>query len=274
MGKQKAEMKNTKIEWCEHTFNPWVGCSPVSAGCEHCYAAAGTRRWRKDFAVRTLTGAGNWRQPVLWNREAKAAGRKATVFCGSMCDWLDETVPENWRLDLWALIQNTPHLFWLLLTKRPENYSKLMRGYMPPNVGFGVTVEHQAAADERIPMLLTIPARLRFVSVEPMLGPVDLMRVRFPTGVIENVLRTDVAERAREIVGKLHGVDWVICGAETGPGAREMDNNWACDLEVQCARTGVPFFFKKPSKGHILQSVRQFPACCADAQGAGKKGKK
>jgi len=244
-------MKNTKIEWCENTFNPWVGCSPVSAGCAHCYAAAMWKRWGKEFAVRTRTSAAYWKQPLRWNAEAKRRGKMATVFCGSMCDWLDLDAPGYARGELTGLITSTPHLFWMLLTKRPENLSNEigclpfdMSGY--PNVGMGVTVENQAMADKRIPLLLKIPARMRFVSVEPMLGPVDLQYAAF---------------NGADSLTSLEGIDWVICGAETGPQARIMKTEWAYSLRDQCRVAGVPFFFKKWSQRtvYVEKMPREFP---------------
>ena len=271
-------MKDTKIEWCKHTFNPWVGCSAVSAGCEKCYARVREEgRFHRDFSARRRTTAGNWRQPVLWNKAAKAAGKMETVFCGSMCDWLDEKADANWRLDLWALIQATPNLFWLLLTKRPEKYKHLTRGYLPPNVGIGLTVENQAAAEVRMPLLMEIPAVLRFVSVEPMLEKVDLMpwlRLRKRSELLAGWM--DREPTAFETV--MPAVGWVICGAETGPGARPMDMGWAQDLERQCGMAMVPFFFKKASKGEwrpvpgrAWPKLTKKTACCAALAAPGTK---
>jgi len=166
------------------------------------------------------------------------------VFCASLADWLDHEVPTAWRVDLLALIQATPHLDWLLLTKRPESWSARMHeamgagstlatawlnGQAPANVWVGTTVEDQARADERLPELLKIPARIRFLSCEPLLGPVDLLQA----GAIA-LARPPRLE-----------VDWVICGGESGPGARPMLIEWADDLRRQCEDVDVPFFMKQ-----------------------------
>ena len=103
-------MENSKIAWCDHTFNPWVGCSPVSEACENCYAAAMSKRWKRDFSKRSLTGT--WRMPLRWQRRAEEQGRRFRVFCGSMCDVFD-TVDQEWHSDLWALIDQTPNRDWL-----------------------------------------------------------------------------------------------------------------------------------------------------------------
>jgi protein gp37 len=137
---------------------------------------------------------------------------------------------------------NDPHC-------RPEHFAQW------PNVWLGVTVENQARAEERIPLLLRVPAAKRFLSIEPMLGPVDLTRVKFPTGVYENVLKTDVSEYAAPIIGKLHGIDWVICGPENGPRNRHCDTRWIADVQLDCHTWKVPFFDKRDDAG----SVREWP---------------
>jgi protein gp37 len=190
---------NSKIEWCDHTFNPWIGCTKVSPGCAHCYAEARDQRfaggvhWGKG-AARKLTSEANWREPLKWNAAAQA--RRPRVFCASLADWLDDEVPAEWLARLLALIHATPNLDWLLLTKRPQNWRARLQATMddadfgraearyfvadwrdgnpPANVWLGTTVEDQARADERIPQLLAIPAKVRFLSCEPLLGPLNL----------------------------------------------------------------------------------------------------
>ena len=287
--------EKTNIEWTDHTFNPWIGCAKVSPGCVHCYADRqdNHRKWTPEGwgkgKPRKRTSAANWRQPLLWNQNAKkfpwkcptceccitddayesdpcvecsnchkaylVPRNRPRVFCGSLCDWLDGEVPIEWLADLLALIHQTPNLDWQLLSKRPENWEsrmlkcsvhlKAVRGDMPtwlwdwrnaygappPNVWIGVSVEDQARADERIPELLKIPAKVRFLSCEPLLGPLS----RFIKG-------TRAAGHESQ---ETRWVDWVICGGESGPQARPMHPDWARSLRDQCQAAKVPFFFKQ-----------------------------
>ena len=228
---------DSKIEWTHHTFNPWWGCERVSPGCQHCYAESLAKRyghkvWGKQ-SPRRFFGENHWNEPLRWNRDAQAAGERRRVFCASMADVFEER--ENLiheRLRLWDLIEATPWLDWLLLTKRPQNVLLLSpirwdRFGWPDNVWIGTTVEDQQRADERVPILCAIPARVRFLSCEPLIGPVNLqvgwLSPTFPA---------------------LH-VDWVIVGGESGPGARPMDPEWARSLRDDCERFAVPFFFKQ-----------------------------
>ncbi len=264
--------KNTNIPWCDHTFNPWIGCTKVSPGCWKCYAEAQNKRWAGGEnwgpgAPRRRTSEANWRQPLKWNREEDGvmvshaefvANRRPRVFCASLADWLDDEVPIEWLADLLDLINRTPNLDWLLLTKRPGNWEKRVwevgdfaqlpdtargahtgpsfarRWYdnkqAPANIWIGTTVEDQKRAEERIPSLLKIPARVRFLSCEPLLEPVnlDFGHPRFRT--------------AESYHSYIH---WVICGGESGPGARPMLVEWADDLRRQCAASAVPFFMKQ-----------------------------
>lgn len=231
-------MRNSAIEWTDHTFNPWVGCTKVSDGCKHCYAEAlmDKRFGRVEWGVngtRKRTSAANWREPLKWNRDAQAAGIRQRVFCASLADVFEDR-PElaEWRSDLFDLIYSTPHLDWLLLTKRPENVLDMVpanwHAWLPANVWIGTSIENQAAADERIPHLLRIPASVRFLSMEPLLGPVDLDHVVSP-GSLET----------------LRGVQWVIVGGESGTKARPMHPDWVRSIRDQCQADGVPFFFKQ-----------------------------
>lgn len=265
---------NTSIEWAHHTFNPWSGCEKVSAGCAHCYAAAlppAMRRhaeWGKD-RPRVMASESYWSQPLAWNRAAEKAGERHRVFCASTADVFEarEDLDEA-RARLFYTIQITPHLDWLLLTKRPEyaaawwvRYATLARSeghtnQWPANAWIGTSVENQAAADERIPHLLRIPARVRFLSCEPLLGAVDLTRVSDSAGcgepgctVTVNALTgTDHCEHGywagppRAWYGALQ---WVIVGGESGRHARPMHPEWARALRDQCVAAGVPFFFKQ-----------------------------
>lgn len=235
--------ENSHIEWCDHTFNPWIGCTKVSPGCVNCYAEARDLRWNAAAAAVHPAAIG-----TEWERHSRPR-----VFCASLADWLDDEVPIEWLADLLLLILATPNLDWLLLSKRPQNWkSRLTKTlplfkqwgvsaggpvrnwlsgvYTPPaNVWLGTTVEDQTRADERIPALLAIPARVRFLSCEPLLGPVDLRLL----GILQD---------ASEGSPSLH---WVICGGESGPNARPMHPAWARSLRDQCAAAGVPFHFKQ-----------------------------
>jgi protein gp37 len=124
--------ENSKIEWTHHTFNPWTGCTRVSPACDHCYAANIAKRNPAAFgswepgSPRKRTSPRNWHQPIIWNRKAAEAGERHRVFCASMADVFDNQVSEDWRVHLWALIEDTPQLDWLLLTKRPQNIQRML----------------------------------------------------------------------------------------------------------------------------------------------------
>lgn len=266
---------NTKIEWAHHTFNPWRGCSPVSEGCRNCYAARlglrfadGTAEMRGGRPVYTgklaRTSASYWKQPLAWNKAQESekvshedfvANARPRVFCASLADWLDETAPAEWLFDLITLIYKTPNLDWLLLTKRPENFTSRLRAAAAQctvdplditdriyawiegsriwrNIWIGTTVENQNAADERIPHLLSIPARVRFLSCEPLLGPVEIDE------------HLDDQLDGGYVLGS-SPIQWVICGGESGPRARPMNPAWARSLRDQCLAACVPFLFKQ-----------------------------
>jgi protein gp37 len=249
--------ENTKIEWADHTFNPWEGCQKVGPGCDHCYAEARNARFGGGVAPnwgpgapRRRTSVANWNQPLKWDHKAWSNGARARVFCASLADVFDNTVDPEWRADLFALIQRTQHLDWLLLTKRIGNVLAML----PPsfdgaspygayrNVWIGATVVNQEEADRDIPKLLDVPARVRFLSIEPMLGPVDLSEW-LP---IEAVLPLANPWRRRTKFGEPDsGIGWVIVGGESGPGARPMHPQWARDLRDQCAAAGVAYLFKQ-----------------------------
>lgn len=247
--------ENSKIEWTDHTFNPWWGCTKVSQGCKHCYAetfASNRTQWKNLWGPsgeRRRTSEANWRKPLKWDREAAAEGVRRKVFCASMADVFEDR-PElyDWRVELFDLIDATPHLDWLLLTKRPENvapmthvwrYLKHHRAFAS-NVWIGTSVEDQKTADERIPHLLEIPATVRFLSVEPLLGPVDL----FPY-LIPHFAADDPRHFPRR-----NGVEWVIVGGESGPGARPMKQEWVRSIRDDCHGTGTAFFFKQICDQH------------------------
>lgn len=269
--------ENSAIEWTTHTFNPWVGCTKVSPGCDNCYAESWARRTGQPTlwtGERRRTSAANWQQPIKWNKRAGERGVRERVFCASLADVFDNQVPERWRWDLWHYIQQTPHLDWLLLTKRPQNISKMLPteeigapawGNGWPNVWLGTTAENQAEADRRIPHLLAAPAAVRFLSCEPLLGALDLTHIplvpRVPgslrAGIHINALAGRYVESGLDYIGPwdINGpcptdwparrLNWVIAGGESGPGARPMHPDWARSLRDQCRGAGVPFFFKQ-----------------------------
>jgi protein gp37 len=244
----------TKIEWAKHTFNPWTGCTKVSPGCDHCYAEGWAKRsghvqWG-PHAPRRRTADAYWREPLKWNARAQEEGRRARVFCASLADVFDNhaSIQPQWRADLWSLIAATPHLDWLLLTKRPQNNAKMLPptwGDGWPNVWLGTTVENQTEANRRILHLLDTPARVRFLSCEPLLGPVALdMILTDEMGIYAlSGIFSDGSGPSGFSQGP--GIDWVICGGESGPGARPMHPDWARSLRDQCAMEGVPFFMKQ-----------------------------
>ncbi len=267
-------MKHSNIEWTTHTFNPWIGCTKVSPGCAHCYAETLNKRmgWTQwgDAGERFRTSAHNWSEPRRWNREAAKTGQRARVFCASLADWLDYKAPTAWRVELLALIEETPHLDWLLLTKRPESWNARMHeamgagsqlahawlnGTAPANVWIGTSIEDQQRAEERMPEIAEIPARVKFLSVEPRRGPLE--RSAWLTASI-------VPE-----------VQWVIVGGESGPGAREMKSEWVRALRDECAMAGVAFFFKqwggvrKKETGRTLdgETFDQLPAIAEESNG-------
>jgi protein gp37 len=244
--------EKTEIAWCDSTFNPWIGCQKVSAGCDNCYAETlMDKRYHKvewgPHGERKRTSEANWKLPLRWNKAAKAAGTRPRVFCASLADVFDNQVDPNWRADLFELIRSTSALDWLLLTKRPENIAKMvdvMGIALPwPNIWLGTTCEDQAAYDRRWPILSKVPAAVHFISYEPAIGPLRINGALVP--------------------------DWLICGGESGPGARMMDPNWAAAIKSDCARVGTAFFMKqmtglKPIPQHLM--VRQFPPALSSSR--------
>lgn len=248
--------ENSKIEWTHHTFNPWIGCQKVGPGCDHCYAETfdkrfGGTRWGAH-ADRTRTSAANWRKPLAWDRAAAKAGERHRVFCASLADVFDNhaSVMPEWRADLFGLIRATPNLDWMLLTKRPGNIAKMLpadwgAGY--PNVWLGCTVVNQAEADRDIPKLLEVPARVRFLSMEPLLGPIDIIRPdlggQFCGAKCATRCQAWGDEECPQHMSP--AIDLVIVGGESGPNARPMHPDWARSLRDQCNAADVAFHFKQ-----------------------------
>ena len=233
--------KNTTIAWTEtvmpdgtlrpgHTWNPWQGCRKVSPGCLNCYMYRDKKRYGQDPATVIRSKPNTFNSPLKWKEPAK-------VF---VCSWSDFFIEDAdpWREEAWEIIRNTPHLTYQILTKRPENIAGRLPPYWPlKNVWLGVTAENQQTANERLAVLLfDVPAVKRFVSVEPMVGPVDLGHA------LCKAWSDGVATMGRYL-------DWVICGGESGPDARIMQTEWALSLKEQCAAAGTPFFMKQMSAG-------------------------
>lgn len=233
--------EQTNIEWADDTFNPWIGCTKISDACDFCYAEDWSKRYgRAQWGnhPRQRTGASTWAQPLKWNRQAKEAGKPRFVFCASLADVFDNQVPKDWRADLWSLIRECDSLTWLLLTKRPQNIAKMLPadwGTGWPHVWLGTTVEHQEAADRNIRPLLSVPAARRFLSCEPLLGPIDLTAIS----------RAGAAGFMRPLDGRFRTLDWVIAGGESSPNARPSHPDWFRSLRDQCAAANVPFLFKQ-----------------------------
>lgn len=270
--------ENSKIEWTDHTFNPWMGCTKVSPACANCYAERdfdhryGKVKWG-NAGTRVLTSEANWKKPLQWNRDAKLSGNRQRVFCASLADvfedWQgpildsrgavvgshsdgclcrgDGHIPDHnatmdeVRGELFRLIDATPHLDWLLLTKRPENISRMwwgntLTGFRPchrDNVWLGTSVENQDYADKRIPELMKCRrlSPVLFLSCEPVVGPVTIkhwMFDHYSPGVYSGP-----------------SINWVITGGESGPNARPADPDWFRSIRDQCAANDVPFHFKQ-----------------------------
>lgn len=239
---------NSKIEWTEHTFNPWHGCAKVYPGCKNCYAETLTNRWGGDHwgihAGRKFMSDAYWKKPIQWNKKAEKAGRIDRVFSASMADVFeihsDPAINEQMneaRYRLFKTITETPSLMWLLLTKRPENIINLVPitwvVEFPENVCIMTSVENQYQADTRIPHLLTVPAKYRGLSVEPLLDSVNLSHWFLTSYNGEVFVESSESQ-----------IQWVIVGGESGPKARPMHPDWAREIRDQCE--GVTnFFFKQ-----------------------------
>ena len=290
--------ENSNIEWTHHTLNAWIGCTKVGPGCDNCYAEAWDARGLQGqesrwgaHAKRTRTAPANWRKPLAWDRAAANAGERHRVFCSSLADVFDNhaSILPEWRADLWALIRATQNLDWMLLTKRPGNIAKMLppdwgAGY--PNVWLGCTVVNQAEADRDIPKLIAVPAAVRFLSMEPLLGPVDLTALPYgePIGNVpsyQDALRGKIWMPAgtpnwaidpratvgdRTYVDLCPGLDLVIVGGESGPRARPMHPDWARSLRDQCNAAGVAFHFKQWGEWRMPNAGEEYDTSHGRAQ--------
>lgn len=241
--------ENSGIEWTHHTFNPWIGCTKVSAACDHCYAEAWDARGLQGLPTRwgphaARTRTKTWGNPVKWSRDAERLGIRYRVFCASLADVFDnhKTILPEWRADLWALIRATPHLDWLMLTKRPQNIAKMLPadwGDGWPNVWLGTSTENREEMLRRGDALARVPARVRFWSAEPLVGDLG------------------------EIPGRIMP-DWIITGGENGAHYRPVNPDWFRGIRDQCQAHRVPFLFKQwegrsqreiKAKGRALDGV-------------------
>lgn len=260
--------ENSAIEWTDHTFNPWIGCTKVGPGCDHCYAEELSRArlgvpWGVG-AERRHTAASTWKQPRAWNRRAAKLGIRYRVFCASLADVFDNEVPAEWRAELFQLIRETPNLDWLLVTKRIGNAEKMATaaGGWPENVWLGATIVNQAEADRDVPKLLAINGpRFRFLSMEPLLGPVSLEEAWHGDDALNSECWGDCAwcekglpplhncafgrQSEAELAKGRSGLDWIIVGGESGSHARPIHPDWARALRDQCEAANVPFLFKQ-----------------------------
>lgn len=253
-------MSKTKIDWADRVWNPVTGCSKISEGCQNCYAERMSKRLQLMAPKKYSQGFSVKCHPEALQEPLKIK-KSQRIFVCSMSDLFHDEVPFEFIDSVFAVMALCPQHTFIVLTKRPqrmaEYYKRLGKhaskgpvslasaefapegsffwkltdtGWVLPNVWLGVTAENQARADERVPILLQIPAAVRFVSIEPMLSEVDLRYSCF---------------NGADSFGSLPGLDWVICGGETGPGARPTHPDWVRSLRDQCAAANVPFFFKQ-----------------------------
>jgi protein gp37 len=260
--------ENSKIEWTDHTFNPWWGCAKVSPACDNCYAERDSKRFSGDqvlwgvHAARREFGDKHWTDPVKWDAKAKADGVRRRVFCASMADVFDKNAPLGARERLWELIEATPNLDWLLLTKRIGNVPDMIPARwahaLPRNIWLGISVVNQEEADRDVPKLLQVPSAVRFLSMEPLLGPVKLNACWLNAGcgfgndsdpATSACLRCahgDIGSNYSDnCAWPSHKLDWIIVGGESGPHARPMVLGWAKDIVRQCQAAGVAVHVKQ-----------------------------
>lgn len=225
--------KNSAIEWTDHTWNPWHGCKKVSSGCNNCYMYRDKKRFGQD-PTKVVKSKSNFNMPLTIKESSK-------IFVCSWSDFFIEDADE-WRDDAWNIISKTPHLTYLILTKRQNRMREIIYNLenfyyenfytIFPNVWLGITCENQKMFNERISGFLGIKPAIKFISIEPMLSPINLKHF----------------ER----------IDWVICGGESGKNARPMMPQWVSNLSKQCLRNNIPFFFKQKGDYNKMSDWRSF----------------
>lgn len=236
----------SNIEWTDATWNPFYGCRKVSPGCKHCYMYRDMERFGRDPFTVKRAADNTFRAPLRWAKSGKVASG-SRIFTCSWSDFFIEDA-DDWRGEAWDIIRATPQYTYQILTKRPENIADRLPsdwGAGWANVWLGVSAENQEQADRRIPLLLNTPAIIRFVSAEPLLGPVYMMR--------------HLLNGAHKWRQDLH---WVIVGGESGPRRRPFDPDWARSIRDQCRDAGVPFFFKQVDKVQPIPNdllIREWP---------------
>ncbi len=268
--------ENSKIEWCDHTFNCWIGCTKASQGCANCFAERtdNQRKWTPEGwgkgKPRKRTSVANWKKPITWNKQEWAkclscdwrgkrslwesccpkcqgadwGATRQRVFCASLADVFDKEVDQGWRLDLFDLIEDTPNLDWLVLTKRPENIDAMIPASwrkfgIPENVWLGTSIENQEWANKLIPEIVQYPRA--WLSIEPLLGPITFDKI-------------DVVIKSSNMMltysGLMYQIKWIIVGGESGYSARPMHPDWPRALRDECKQArlgapGIPYLFKQ-----------------------------
>lgn len=232
--------EQTGIEWTDHTWNPWEGCTAVSPACDHCYAENITKRFGKDIWGAHASRRKTKTKPNVykWNRKLESNAKREKVFVASMADVFDnhKSILPEWRNEIWQTIKDCDNLDFLLLTKRPQNIKR----YLPEdwgdgyeNVWLGATVENQKEADRRIPHLLAVSASVHFLSCEPLFEDIDLTDFLWD------------CHHPRSVSFPRNALDWIITGGESGHGARPSHPDWFYSLRDQCEKSDTPFFFKQ-----------------------------
>lgn len=290
-------MENTKIQWADHTFNPWIGCTKVSPGCQNCYMFNSPPR-RQAKQPYTRTSETYWKQPIKWNQKpwvCEKCGESWPIpgmhpdcdgetfhslrIFPSLCDWLDPDVPIEWLSDFLDVIRITPKLLWILLTKRPGLFNFRMRqviefnrirgynqdridfvcrwsnasmtclptAFTPKNRWIGTSCEDQQRLDDRVPYLLNIPSKLHFVSLEPLLGPIDF------TGPASEWLSPFKETDANQ--NPTPRLDWIIVGGESGKNARICSQDWIRQIVYTCQLEKTPCFVKQMGSNSTLSAT-------------------
>lgn len=245
-------MAKSKIEWTDYTWNPISGCTKISQGCKNCYAERFAGRRLKPFNTTVFSGFSLSQRPRKFTdiefhpesfKRLKKIPNGSKVFVCSISDLFHDLVKDVWLDNIFREFEYNRDLIFQVLTKRPQRALEyLMKKQLKylPNVWIGTSVEDQETADERIPILMKIPAALKFLSIEPMLGPVDILGSMANGLDVEHFI--EYGSISREGIAK---IDWIICGGESGPGARPMASDWVRSIRDLCLDYKIPFFFKQ-----------------------------